>query len=428
MAVSTPPPGEYLRYWRFFWPLAFGAICLLAGQQVYNGVLARVGDAERELAVYACAVGIFFLFDIGTAFMPNMVTVYARSRAARVRVHRFCVAVGLAFTLPVLALGASAPGTALVRAMYSLDEAMLADVSAYLVMLAPLILLHVFHHYYNGLLILAERTAAVSAIGVAAVGISIAVALWGLAAGWRPVAIIAAAEWCAGIFRLAAQGLAWARVRHALEGGDAPVPGWDELYGFFWPVCISGMTFGISRPLVFVFVARVPGAIGIIAAMRVAMDFLMLYQSVVNQFRHFFATFGTDDLAAKRRFMALVAGGMTAAMGAVLAWPAASRAFFMGAIGLDEALYADARAMCVLLLVVPSILMIRNYYHGILIVRRQTGAMASGSLLRVLAIAGTSWLLLATGTLGAHTAVIGMIAGFAAEMGVAWWAVRRLAG
>jgi hypothetical protein len=424
--VSVQPVGDHARWWRFFWPLALGAVFLLVGQQTYNGVLARVGDAERELAVYACAVGIFFFFDIGTAFMPNMVTVYARSTAARRRVYRFCAGIGVAFTLPVLALGASAPGNALVRAMYSLDEAMLADVCSYLVLLAPLILLHVFHHYYNGLLILAERTATVSAIGIVAVAISIAVALWGLAAGWRPVRIIAAAEWVAGAFRLLAQLAVWARVRGTLTAGEAPVPAWRELGGFFWPVCVSGMTFGLSRPLVFIFVARVPGAVGIIAAMRVAMDFLMLYQSVVNQFRHFFATFGLDDLPAKRRFMALVAGGLTAAMAVVLAWPAASRAFFMDAIGLDEALCADARAMCVLLLVVPAILMIRNYYHGILIVRRQTGAMASGSVLRVLAIAGTSWLLLATGTLGAHTAVLGMIAGFAAEMAMAWWAVRQL--
>ena len=425
--MSARPVGDYARWWRFFWPLALGAVCLLVGQQTYNGVLARVGDAERELAVYACALGIFYFFDIGTAFMPNMVTVYARSPAARARVYRFCLTVGTSFTLPVLLLGASAPGTALVRAMYSLDDAMLADVCAYLVVLAPLILLHVFHHYYNGMLILAERTARVSGIGIAAVALSIAVALWGLGAGWKPVRIIAAAEWSSGAFRLAAQLLAWSRARPALADGSAPVPAWRELLAFFWPVCFSGMTFGISRPLVFVFVARVPGAIGIIAAMRVAMDFLMLYQSVVNQFRHFFATFGVADLPAKRRFMALVAGSLTAAMAVVLVWPAASNGFFMGAIGLDAALAADARTMCVLLLVVPSILMIRNYYHGILIVRRQTGAMASGSVLRVLAIAGTSWLLLATGHLGAHTAVFGMIAGFTAEMAMAWWAVGRLA-
>lgn len=417
---------EYGRYWRFFWPLALGAVCVLVGQQAYNGVLARLGDPERELAVYACAVGIFFLFDIGTAFMPNMVTVYARSRAARARVLRFCIAVGVAFTLPVLALGVTAPGERIVNAMYSLEPAMLADVRAYLALLSALVLLHVFHHYYNGLLILAERTSWVSAIGIAAVVISIAVAVYGLLEGWRPVQIIVAAEWWSGLFKLAAQLAAWRRVGDGLPEEDAAAPGWRELLAFFWPVCVSGMTFGLSRPLIFVFVARVDAAVAIIAAMRVSMDFLLLYQSVVNQFRHFFAAFGLSRLREKRRFMVLVAAVMTLAMGTVLAVPAWSEAFFLGALALNPELYASARFMCVLLLVVPAILMVRNYFHGILIVRKRTGAMALGSVARVAAIAGTSALLLLSGLLDARTAILGMIAGFGAEMLIARGAVRSL--
>jgi hypothetical protein len=417
--------GEFARYWRFFWPLALGAICLLVGQQAYNGVLARHGEPERELALYACAVGIFFFFDIGTAFMPNMVTVYARSRQARARVFRFCLAVGVLFTLPVLALGSTDSGAWLVRAMYSLDAAMLADVRAYLLALGALILLHVFHHYYNGLLILAERTRWVSGIGILGVGISIATAVYGLRAGWRPVAIIASAEWLAGLFKLAALMAVWRGVRRRDSAAEGEAPGWRELLGFFWPVCISGMTFGLSRPLVFMFVARVPDGVMIIAAMRVSMDFLMLYQSVVNQFRHFFAAFGLQRLREKRRFMALVAGALTLAMGIVLAIPGISEPLFMGAIGLNPALYEAAHLMCVILLVVPAILMVRNYYHGILIVRRRTSAMATGSAARVAAIAGSAALLLWSGHLNAGTAVLGMIAGFSAEMLIAWLSVRN---
>ena len=50
------------------------------------------------------------------------------------------------------------PGEAVVHAMYSLEPDMLADVRAYLALFAALIVLHVLHHYYNGLLIFAERT------------------------------------------------------------------------------------------------------------------------------------------------------------------------------------------------------------------------------------------------------------------------------
>ena len=423
------PRSDLPQYWRFFWPLALGAVFLLAGQQAYNGVLARIGTEGRELAVYACAVGVFFFFDIGTAFMPNMVTVYARNAAARARVFRFCVAMGALLGLPVLAMGATSAGAWLLRALFSLDDAMLAQVQSYLLLLCGLTLLHAVQHYHNGLLILEQRTTLVSVIGIAAVGISVAVAIHGLHAGWSPVRLVATAEWAGGVFRLLAQYVASRTPPATLPGGPegSNVPGWGELWAFFWPVCVSGMTFGISRPLVFSFVARVPDAVLIIAAMRVALDFMLLYQSVVNQFRHFFATFGIDDLPGKRRFMAMVAGGMTGAMALVLFTPAASDIFFSGLLGLDAELYAAAHHMCLVLLVVPGVLMTRNYFHGILIARKLTASMATGSAARVLAIAATCWLLLHSGYLDADTAVLGMIAGFLAEMLLAWWAVRRLA-
>jgi hypothetical protein len=69
--------------------------------------------------------------------------------------------------------------------------------------------------------------------------------------------------------------------------------------------------------------------------------------------------------------------------------------------------------------------MVRNYYHGILIAAKRTAAMATGSFVRVLAIAGTGAGLLSLGLLDYRTAVLGMIAGFVAEMLIAWLSVLR---
>jgi hypothetical protein len=44
--------------------------------------------------------------------------------------------------------------------------------------------------------------------------------------------------------------------------------------------------------------SRAPGGLVAIAALRVAFDFAMLFQQAANQFRHFFVTFGLDDLPA----------------------------------------------------------------------------------------------------------------------------------
>ena len=57
---------------------------------------------------------------------------------------------------------------------------------------------------------------------------------------------------------------------------------------------------------------------------------------------------------------------------------------------LFRSLQAAAHHMCLLLLVVPGVLMTRNYFHGILLARRQTSAMATGSAARVVAIGTTT--------------------------------------
>jgi Progressive ankylosis protein (ANKH) len=423
--MTAAAPG-FRQYWTFFWPLAINGMFILLGQQAFNGVLARHPDPERELAVFACALGVFYFFDVGTAFMPNLVTVYARSTAARVRVLRFCLVIGAAFTIPVWWFGATDAGRAALGLMFRMDRGMLDDVAAYLRVLSALSLLHVMHHYLNGMLILAGRTFVVSLIGIAGVLISMAIAFWGFSRGWPSVWVVGGAEWLSGLFKLGCLAVAWRGARGEVVESEVPRPGYRELAHFFWPVCISGMTFGISRPLLFIFIARVPGSVAIMAAMRVSFDFLMLFQTVTNQFRHFFAAFGVDDLPGKRRFMAVITVALVGMMGVLLLIPPLSEFIFLTALGLNARLYDIARFMCAVLLVVPIILMIRNYYHGILIARKRTAAMASGSAARVLAIMGSAALLLMFGMLDERTAVLGMIAGFSAEMLIALVAVRRL--
>ena len=53
-------------------------------------------------------------------------------------------------------------------------------------------------------------------------------------------------------------------------------------------------------------------------------------------------------------------------------------------------------------------------------------AMATGSFVRVVAIAGSGARLLGGGVLDERTAALGMIAGFLAEMIIAWRSVLRL--
>jgi hydrogenase/urease accessory protein HupE len=63
----------------------------------------------------------------------------------------------------------------------------------------------------------------------------------------------------------------------------------------------------------------------------------------------------------------------------------------------------------------PLLIIIRNLFHGILMVEERTGGMAWGSVLRVLAIAGLAQGLAPAELLTPSTAAWTLLAGFAAE-------------
>ena len=158
-----------------------------------------------------------------------------------------------------------------------------------------------------------------------------------------------------------------------------------ELAGFFIPVSMTGVMFALSRPVLYAFVSRVPNGILTIAALRVAFDFSMLFQQAANQFRHFFVTFGLDDLAVKRRFMALIGAGITAIM-LIFALSPLSDYIWRDLMSIPDDVRTLSLEVILIMCFMPGIIIVRNYFHGRLMVERRTSGMAIGSILRVVGI------------------------------------------
>ena len=166
--------------------------------------------------------------------------------------------------------------------------------------------------------------------------------------------------------------------------------------------------------MLFAFVARAPDGVATIAALRVAFDFSHVFQQAANQFRHFFVTFGLDDLAAKRRFMILVCAAITGIMLAVALTPLSD--WLLGRLlGVHGLVLAHAVEALLVLCLMPAVIVVRNYYHGLLMVRRRTTGMAVGGALRVLAMAALAQTAYAVGGLDHTTAAAILLLGFATE-------------
>jgi len=219
---------------------------------------------------------------------------------------------------------------------------------------------------------------------------------------------------------------AWVRA-HKYRWPDAPAeqdPTFAELARFFVPITTTGVMFALSRPVLYALVSRTPEGITSIAALRVGFDFSMIFQQAANQFRHFFVTFGLDDLATKRLFMALICAGITAIMLTVALTPL-SQWVLAEALGVDEEIKSRAVDVILIMCLLPLIIIVRNYFHGILMVRRRTVGMAAGGILRVVGIYLVGQTLFAFGWLDHRSAAAVLLLGFAIETGVVLQAAIR---
>lgn len=414
------------RYWAFYWPLALTGAVTVLGTQIQNGVLARMEDAAAALAAYAVAQAVLSLFNAAQAFAPQLTTRFARGPEATARVRGFILGISLALAGLVALLATF--GQPLIIASFSLSPALQAQTFAFLLALAPMVWLNGFRFYLVGRLIQQERTGRVTVLN----GVHLTVLIVSLAAGLAlhlgPVLTLVGAQALAGLVHATLAIGALRPGAEAAAGSEAEseeVPSYQRLRAFFGPVVLTGIMFALSRPILYAAIGGTGDGILTIAALRIAFDFTFFFQQAANQFRHFFVTFGLDAMAEKRRFMIRVALGLTLAM-ALTAFTPLGPLLIAEGIGAEAEVTCRALAALQVMTLLPLLIILRNLFHGILMVEERTGGMALGSVLRVLTIAGLAQLLAPVGLLTPSTAAWTLLAGFAMETAVVAYRVLHI--
>jgi hypothetical protein len=414
------------RYWAFYWPLALTGAVTVLGTQIQNGVLARMEDAAAALAAYAVAQAVLSLFNAAQAFAPQLTTRFARGPEATARVRGFILGISLALAGLVALLATF--GQPLIIASFSLSPALQAQTFAFLLALAPMVWLNGLRFYLVGRLIQQERTGRVTVLNGVHLTLLIVSLAAGLALRLDPVLTLVGAQALAGLVHATLAIGALRPGAEAAAGSEAEseqVPSYQRLRAFFGPVVLTGIMFALSRPILYAAIGGTGDGILTIAALRIAFDFTFFFQQAANQFRHFFVTFGLDAMAEKRRFMIRVALGLTLAM-ALTAFTPLGPLLIAEGIGAEAEVTRRALAALQVMTLLPLLIILRNLFHGILMVEERTGGMALGSILRVLTVAGLAQLLAPVGLLTPSTAAWTLLAGFATETAVVAYRVLRL--
>ncbi len=386
---------------------------VLSGQ-FQNGALARYPDAVTELAVFALAMGTFGPFRATLNFVSQLSNVFARSAQAQRKTFQFVMLACAVITMLFLVLVTAPAGRWLLSYVYSIDDEILGRLFEYLVYLCPLIILHGIRQYLLGLLVQSQLTGWVTILNVIYLISVILVLVSGFNLGWRPVEALMGAQISGAVIHLAALYVTRKRFYQMPEKVLTEEVTFIELLRFFIPVTTTGVMFAISRPVLYALMGRTPGALVSIAALRVGFDFSFLFQSAANQFRHFFVTFGDDDLKTKQLFMFLVAASLTVMMLLVAATPL-SQLVLSGLIGVKGEVLSRSVDVILVMCLLPGIIVLRNYFHGLLMHHRRTSGMAFGGILRVAGIYVIASVLLSLNYLNHVTATWVLLAGFMLE-------------
>ena len=374
-----------LQYWRFYWPLALTGIGLVLSVQFQNATLARYPEAVRELAVLALAYGVYGFFNAGLQFLSQLTNVFARSDLALKKTQQFTWASSTLLTLPLLLIAITPAGKNFIQWVFGIDDTLVAQVGFYLLLKCPLLILNGHRHFATGLLIQARLTGQVTVANF----IYLTVVIVGLIVGFNlnlaaPYVIVGSE--ILGVLVLL-MALTWARTRHYRlpEKKEHESVTFGELTRFFIPVSTTGVMFALSRPVLYAFVARSPNSIAIIAALRITFDFTMLFQQAANQFRHFFISFGFDEIDAKKKFMITIGSGITLIMLLFAVTPLADW-IWGNLMAIPLAIMQLALEALLVMCLMPVAIMYRNYFHSRLMMLRETEGMAYGSAVRVAAI------------------------------------------
>lgn len=373
----------YRKYWTFFWPLALTGVALLLARQFRNGALARYPEAAFELAVFAVATSLIFVFAAAQLFLPQMSNLYVRSPKAYRTCLRFTLASSALLTIPLLIAGLSPVGKGIVGQVFNVEGETLDSVIIYIRLLCPLVILMGLQRFYLGLLVQGRFTGRVTLIQCAYLASVVGILVLGFQLRWPAVLTISVAQLIPAALQLLLLYLAFRRYHAWPVPAPSDPPSYRELFDFYWPVALTTFTFALSRPTIYSFVSHTPNAILAIAALRIAFDLSMIFRSPLNEFRHLLVTFGAVELRNVGKFMIWIIIGVTGLMIVVAGTPL-STFLLHGVLGVSGDVLALSKDIFWILCLMPIISGLRNYLHGASLLERRTRGMGGGGIFRLL--------------------------------------------
>jgi hypothetical protein len=369
-----------------WWPLALSWLLMGAEQPMIAAVVARLPQAEGNLAAYGGVVfPLALVIEAPVIMLLAASTELSRDRDAYRALSRFTHRIGAVMTVLHLLLVATPAFDVLVGDLLAVPESARSPARIGLVCMLPWTWAIASRRFHQGVLIRFGQPRAVT-VGTG-IRLCSTISVLGLGA-WldiRPGVAVGAASLSAGVVAEALYA-AW-RVRPVVRGplNDAPILRpplrGREFLAFYVPLAMMPLVTLVVLPFGTAALSRMHDPMPSLAVWPMISSLLFVLQTVGLAYNEVVVA-QLDDPAARPalwRFTLLLVGSTTLAI-AILSLPPVSRLWFSGVSGLSPDLAERAVGALWIGIPIPAMRALQSWYQGQLVHARRTRGISEAVL------------------------------------------------
>jgi hypothetical protein len=408
---SALPLREIFRTW---WPLAASWMLMGAELPVLSAVIARLPEAEINLAAYGGVVfPLALVIESPIIMLLAASTALCKDYASYLKVRRFMMLAGAGLTALHIAVAFTPLYYVVVRGILGVPQVVVEPARIGLMIMTPWTWSIAYRRFQQGVLIRFGHSRAVGLGTVIRLTADALVLGAGYAIGSVPGVVVATLAVTAGVLSEAIYAGLRVRpvVRQQVKPAKPVQPALTNraFFRFYVPLVFTSLLSLLAQPIGSAALSRMPNALASLAVWPVLSGLVFMLRGAGIGFNEVVVALldRPRSLNSLRRFAALLAGATTAVLILIAATPL-SRLWFEGVSALPPHLGALARAGLWLALPLPLLAVLQSWFQGTILY----GGRTRGITEAVAIYLATSAVILTGGVIwgGATGLLVGMAA------------------
>ncbi len=421
------PPLTIGRIARTWWPLAASWLLMSLELPALSAVVARLPHPEINLAAYGGVVfPLSLIIESPIIMLLAASTALSRDWASFIKVRGFMMRMGAALTTLHLLIALTPLYDVVVKGIIGAPAEIIGPARIGLILMTPWTWSIAYRRFHQGVLIRFDRSRAVgvgTVVRLSADGLVLAV---GYLIGTIPGIAVGTAAVAAGVMSEALYvGLSVRPIlRNELRQAPPVVPTltWRGFLAFYVPLALTSLINLLVQPIGSAALSRMPMALASLAVWPVVSGLSFMFRSFGVAYNEVVVALldGPQTAAQLRRFALWMALGTTALLALVIATPLAYL-WLRRVSALSAELTELARPALWLLLPLPALTVMQNWYQGVIVSSRRTQGITEAIVVFLTTCAAILWSGVAWGRApGLHVGLAAFTIATSAQTGWLW--------